>query len=104
MNLVDSKHRVGETPDDQRQLAYISDYEQPPSLSNFFEPLINVSSGKALSSSSSNSDYEFIVTLGLKPIFVKHIQIVPLKTFTPQKPQNDQAFMLKQLLIKISHC
>lgn len=96
MSLVDYEHPTGETTDDQNQLTYFSDSTQPPPLNTMFGSPIDVSSGKASSSSSSESYFNPFPGLNLKPviltpIFIKPIQVVPLQTFTPKNLQNDQA-------------
>ena len=63
MNQVDFEHLAGETNDDQRQLAYIYDSEQLSPLNTILEPLINISSGKALSSSSSDLGSDLLLLL-----------------------------------------
>lgn len=49
---------------------------------------IDVSNGKYSLGSSSESDFNPIVGLNLKHVFIKPIQVIPLQTFIPQ---NDQA-------------
>lgn len=73
LNPIDYEHPIGETTSDHRQLGYISYFEQHPPLNTIFEPPIDFSNGKASSSSRSDSDFDLIVALGLKPIFVKPI-------------------------------
>lgn len=86
MNLVDSEHPIGETNNDQRQLEYIGDSKQPPPLNTMLEPPIDVSTRKDSSTSSLDSDTDLINALGLKLVFIKLIQVIPLKIFTTEKP------------------
>lgn len=84
MNLVYYEHPAGETTNDQRQLSYIYDFEQPPPLNTMFETLLDVFSGK-VSSDIAQTQFLTLLLLLVSNLYLLNLSKLSLLKSSPQK-------------------